>query len=192
MIAPSTQFFRELICRPPSDRVRLESSALIRPTRFEAIEFRGSILCNDPHCSLQTLLDLGNTLCGASKQLGCKFKPASVHLTDSVTPISIQHLSNVATCTTVMISAFWRRAAKFGKLSTAARRFSTEIRVEKQARFGFGKLALIVPPTLLAGWIATSEHPQASAALALHFPLRLSRDIICAGLVIEGEIRGKP
>lgn len=64
---------------------------------------------------------------------------------------------------------------------------STSSETGKKSGWSLTRLLLVSPPVLIGGWIATSEHPRASAALAVHFPLRLARDVYCVAGIVQGR-----
>lgn len=85
-----------------------------------------------------------------------------------------------------MHSLFWRHKSRVISQSLVRTFTSSSSGSTKKSSLSFTRILLLSPPLLIGGWIAASEHPRASAALALNFPLRLSRDIFCVASIVQG------
>ena len=67
------------------------------------------------------------------------------------------------------------------------RSYSATAQQPKSGSSLFTKVAFATPPALLAGWYASSEQQKSTLALALHFPVRLGRDIFTAASIVLGR-----
>lgn len=85
-------------------------------------------------------------------------------------------------------SAFTRSASKletpFSTLSSAV---DESRRTTHWLFSNWGKLALAVPPVALGTWIAVADDPSQRASFAIHFPIRLARDLSAVAAIVTGD-----